>query len=727
MAKKHRKDRAAASTAGAAGAAPGNRFPAWLVWPVAGAWIFFVLKSYYARSPLNLGYLAAMLAPGQYAEGLLRVLPGHLLSLAAAAFFFFACFALGRAALRAEGLSFAGALEEISLSCGAGLGLLAAYVFALSALKLLYLGPVAAFLALAAAGGVYQLRTDPLARGEGAGSAGALGPVDLAALGALLLALLLNLAGALGPEIFYDALVYHLAVPNYYVLHHGFAPMPYNFYSNLPFTHGMLYAAGLLLKGSALTKLINYGAGIVTVLAVLAFGARHFSLRAGLWAALIFYTVAHAMFASWAAGTEALLTLFSTLALYAVLTRGDGADRRLWLAACFCGLAMGVKYTGIFTSAGVMLLYAWSDRARPAAAARNLALFTLLAAVFTGPWLVKNWLYTGNPVFPFALKLFGAGATADPQKLSEFAVHAAQIGPFSPKGWLLTHWKVTMGQVPNSEYFTPLFLALLPVLFLLSAPAGPALAGLWIFFLAWWLGWSVSSTMVRFLMPAYPAAGLLIAGCLFSPGHRALKLALRAVVLGVCLGSLYISALLFYTQGRWRPVAGAIPAEEYLAHTQPTYPYSCYAAIKFINEQTGPGSKTLMIGDEKSFYFKKDFIVSSVYDRTAAAEYAAAAKDGADLYARLRGDGVTHLLVNTADAIRLGREYRMFYWDARARAAFDEFWGAHARSVFAFEDAQNGRVFNRVEVYELLDRLPPGTPPAFNPVKEIIMKSLEAR
>jgi len=724
MAKRHRKERGIAPLP-AGGAAAADRFPAWLVWPAAGAWFVFVLKSYYSRYPLNLGHLAALLSPGQYTEGLFRVLPGHALTLLAAAFFFFACFALGRAALRAAGFSFSGALEEVSLSCGAGLGLLAAYVFALAAFKLLYSWPVAVFLVLAAGLGVYQLRAAPPAPAER--GAAALGPIDLAALAALLLALLLNLAGALSPEIFYDALVYHLAVPNYWVIRHGFEPMPYNFYSNLPFTHGMLYAAGLLLKGSSLTKFINYGAGALTVLTVLALGARHFSLRAGLWAALIFYTAAHAMFASWSAGTEALLTLFSMLALYCALNRKEGEYRWFWLAACFCGLAMGVKYTGLFTSVGVMLLYAWSDRARPAAALRNLAVFTLIAAVFTGPWLVKNWLYTGNPVFPFALKLFGAGATADPQKLAEFAGHAAQIGPLTPKSWLLTHWRVTMGQVPNSEYFTPLFLALLPVAFLLAAPAGPALAGLWLFFLAWWLGWSVSSTMVRFLMPAYPAAGLVLAAYLFSPGHRALKLLLKAAALGVCLSALYISAVIFYTQGRWRPVAGAVPAEEYLSHTQPTYPYSCYAAIKFVNEHTGPGSRTLMIGDEKSFYFKKDFIVSSVYDRTAMVEYAAAAKDGGDLYARLRADGVTHLLVNTADAIRLGREYRMFYWDARARGVFDEFWAGHARSVYAFDEAQGGRVFNRVEVYELLDRLPAGVSPAFNPVKEIIMKTLDAR
>lgn len=726
MAKKHRKEGRAAAAAPAPAAPAGReRFPAWLVWPLVLGWAGFVLKSYFARFPLNLDPLAMMLAPGQYTETLFSVLPGHLLNLLAAAAFFFACFSLGRAALRAAGFAFAGAFEELSLSCGAGFGLLAAYVFVLASLKLLYLWPVAAFLLLAAGLGAWQLRAAPLARAEG--GPGAFGPFDLAALAALLLALLLNLAGALGPEIFYDALVYHLAVPNYFVIHHGFAPMPYNFYSDLPFTHGMLYAAALLLKGPALAKLINYGAGLLTVLAVLAFGARHFTLRAGLWAALIFYTVAHTMFSAWSTGTEALLTLFATLALYAALNRPAGGARWLWLAAAFCGLGMGVKYTGLFPTLGVMLVCSWQDRERPAAALKNLAVFTLIASVFTGPWLVKNWLYTGNPVFPFALKLFGAGATADPQKLTEFAGQAAQMGPLSLKSWLLTQWKVTMGRVPNSEYFTPLFLALLPTAFLLAAPAGPALAGLWIFFLVSWLGWCGTSTMVRFLMPAYPAAGLALAAYLFSPGHKELKAVLKAAALAVCLAGLYVAALIFYSQGRWRPVAGAVPAEEYLAHTQPTYPYSCYAAIKYINEKTAPGSRTLMIGDEKSFYFKKDFVVSSVYDRTAIVEYAAASKDGEDLYARLKADGVTHLLLNTADAVRLGRDYRMFYWDARARGVFDAFWDRHARSVFAFDEAQGGRVFNRVEVYELVDRLPPGVTPAFNAVRDIVMPGVAGR
>ncbi len=729
MAKRHRKTGRQTAPLPArqeAAAEEKPRFPSWLVWPAAGGWAAFVLKSYYSRLMPRLDALSAMLAPGQYTAGLAGVLPGHLLNLLAAAAFLFSCFSLGRAALKTAGLSFRGALEESVLSCGTGFGLLAAFVFLLSVFKLLYLWPVAGFLLLAAAAGVIRLRRDPLPPAEAA--PGGLGPWDLAALAVLLLAMLLNLAGALAPEIFYDALVYHLAVPNFFVIKHGFAPMPYNFYSDLPFTHGMLYAAALLLKGAPLAKFVNYSAGVLTAAAALAFGARFLSLRAGLWGALIFYTVCHAMFASWSSGTESLLMLFSTLGLYAALLRsGAEDDRPLWLAAVFCGLAMGVKYTGFFPTVGVMLAYAWSDRARPGKALRNLALFTLIATLFTGPWLVKNWLYTGNPVFPFATGLFGSGPTADPAKLRDFISQAAQMGHLTPLSWLLTPWKVTMGQVPNSEFFTPLFLAFLPLLFLLGAPAGAAAAALWTFFITVWAGWSVSTTMVRFMMPAYPAAGLLLAAYLFSGGLRALKAVLKAAVLVSCLASLYWAGYIFYTQGRWRPLTGAVAAEDYLSHTQPTYPYSCYSGIKFINEHTPPGSKVLMIGDEKSFYLKRDFIVSSVYDRTAIVEYSSAAASGDDLYARLRADGVTHILLNPADAIRLGRDYRMFYWDARAQAVFHDFWSRHLLGVFSFSETEGGRVFNRIEVYELTDKLPPGVPPAFDVMKEIIMKNIDVK
>lgn len=720
MAKKHRKGAARP----AAIPEVRERVPWWVAWPIFAVWGFFVFKGYYSRFPVDPDSLFVMLSPQQYAAGIWHVVPGHLLNLALAAFFMFSCFSLGRAALMAAGFKFRAALEDVAFSIGAGFGLLAAYVFLLAAFKVLYAWPVAAFLIAGCLSGLAGLRARPLAQFEGLpGSA----PLDLAAVALLGLAALLNLAGTLSPEIFYDTLVYHLAVPNFYVLNHGFARMPYNFYSNLPFTHGMIYSAALLVSDEVLAKFVNYASGLLSAAVVMAMGARYFSRRAGLWGALVFYTIGHAMFSSWSAGTEALLMLFSTLAVYAVLNRSEEEPRWLWLAAVFCGLSMGVKYTGLFTAVGVMLAYAYSGRGRPVSALKNLALFTLIAAVFIGPWLVKNYAYTGNPVYPFAAGLFGVGQNSDPQKLKEFAGHASQLGAFNAGNWLMNPWNETMGLVPNSEYFGPLLLFLLPGLFLIAAPAGPSLAALWVYFLAAWITWSLTSTMVRFLMPAYPAAGLIIGAYLFSPGHKGLKLAIKTAVLAACFAGLYWAGRIFYAQGRWQPLCGLVSKDDYLGHTQPTYPYSSYSAVKFINDKLPADAKVLMVGDERSFYLKKRFIVSSVYDKNALVEYASASKDGADLYARLRADGVTHLLINTAEAIRLGRGYRMFYWDARARGVFYAFWALHAREVFAFDEKQGGASINRVAVYEIVDALPAGSPPQFNLMKEVVMKNIDAK
>ena len=231
--------------------------------------------------------------------------------------------------------------------------------------------------------------------------------------------------------------------------------------------------------------------------------------------------------------------------------------------------------------------------------------------------------------------------------------------------------------------------------------------------------------MVRFLMPAYPAAALLIAAALEGKGQRALRRALSYVTLASCALGLYWAGLIFYSQGRWKPVLGLVSRTDYLSNTQPTYPYSHYAAIEFINQKLPAGAKTLIIGDGRSFYFKKDFVVSSVFDKTPIVEYAAASRGGEELYARLRAEGITHLLINAAEAIKL-QGYGVLYWDARARGVFDEFWASHAVEVFGRDETQGGRFLNRVAVYEIAQKLPRGTPPAFNVMKEVIMRNIEA-
>lgn len=718
MAKKHRKGAAPAQVP-----AERPRFPGWLAWGAFLLWGGLVFKTWLAKMPPDLNSLFVMLEPGQYLSGaLLKVLPGHLAALGAGLFFVAACAGLGRfllgAVLRPGAMT---ACEEASFSAALGLGVFGHLVLALAAAGLLSRGPVNALQGAALLLGIYARRRWPIPGEEAPAPAFRPSFSDVLALALLGAALLLNLAGALSPEIFYDSLVYHLAVPGYYAIKGSLTDMAYNLYSNLFLLHGMLYSAGLLLKDEMVPKLLNYAAGLLSVLAVAGLGRRHLGPRAGLWAALVFYAVPHAMISSWSAGTEWLLTLFSVCAFAAALRHEPGTYRFLLLAAFLSGCGMAVKTTGLFPAVGTALVLLYRARQDRAAALKGLLLFGLVASLPVLPWLAKNWLYRGNPFFPFLTSVFGLSG-ADPAKLHGFMVETRQMGALELKQWLLHPWNVTMGLLPNSQYFTPLFLALLPLLFLLR-PAAPF--SFWLFFLCGWLLWSFASTMARFLMPAYPAAALLIAAGLQGRDHPALRKALGYAVLAACALCLYWSGLILYSQGRWRPVVGLVDKEAYLSDTQPSYPYSHYSAIRFVNDKLPPGSKVLLVGDARSFYLEKEFIVGSVFDKNPLVEYAAAARDGGDLYARLRADGVTHLLVNVAEAIKLGQGYGMFYWDARARAVFDAFWDAHAREVFGRDEVQGGRFLNRVAVFELVPRRERGERPPFNLLRDIVMRNLQ--
>ncbi|MCX5785184.1 MAG: hypothetical protein NTX59_05810 [Elusimicrobia bacterium] len=737
-----------------------DRFPGWLAWTAFCVWGFIVLRSYFSVFTPDLHSIFVILSPQQYSLGGFKIVLEHISNIAVALAFMFANFALGRLALRLSGFRFLNALEETVFSAGLGMGLLSVFVFLLGIFKLLYFRAVAVPLGLLFVAGIYDLFRHPLPKTEPFHPSPGLG--DLAAMSILFFAMAINLLGALAPEIFYDSLIYHLAVPNFYAIQHKITLMPYNAFSNLPLTHGMLYLSALLIKGVSLAKLVNYSALTLTAAAAVGIGVRYFSWRPGLWAALIFYTVFHTMVSAWSAGTEILLTFFSILAIYSVMVHnttvnnarigensgaplpsepagpqaeqaphffqtgqsaGRAAGKRwLWLAAVFSGLSMGVKYTGLFTAFGVMLVYAFNERKNISAAVKDLAIFTLIASLFIGPWLVKNYAYTGNPVYPAMTDVFKSDSYTDPAKLKKFLGESRQMGKFKITEWAAAPWNATMGKTANSEYFTPLFIFLLPLCFLLAAPAGAPLLSLWLFFLAVWLTWSGSSTMVRFLMPAYPAAGLIISAYLFSGTHRALKAALKAVVLLLCLTGLYWSTLVFYSQGRWKPVFGQVTKDDYLSHTQPTYPYSHYAGIKYINEKLPPDSKTLIVGDGRSLYLEKNFMISTAFDKTPLVEYAMASGSGAELYARMKAEGLTHILLNVAEGVRLARDYGMFYFDARTLAVFNDFWAAHVKEVYSYDEVQGGRPINKIEVYELVDNREPVSAPPFNYMSEVIMK-----
>ncbi|MDQ7773654.1 MAG: glycosyltransferase family 39 protein [Elusimicrobiales bacterium] len=723
MGKKSRKEKRREAAPAALPPAT-SRFPAWLAWAAVLGWGGLVLHSHYSALPPQSQVVLPALSLSQYLPASAAAVGRSALLLLSGAVFTAAAVMAGGLLSR---LFYRGStlLERGLFSFGAGLALLSLSFTALGFAGLLYKWSVLACGAALAGFGFFVHaeagRREPPAQsppGE------PLSAADTLLLFLLAGVLAMNLAAALGPEIFYDALVYHLAAPAGYNLAGGIEHIPYNLYSNLPMAHGMLYSAALFLGGDVCAKLLNFSAGLFSALAAFALGRRLYGRRAGIWAAALFYCVTHVMVSSWSAGTDTLLTLFSALALFSAL-RAEGEGRYGWLALAglMAGMAMGTKYTGLFPVLGAGAAYIARERRFDRAMIRELAFTGLIAALVVSPWLAKNWAYKGNPVYPFMTSVFGADPLSSPEKIKGFLAETRQMEGFELKRWLLHPWEVTMGRAGNSEFFSPLFLALLPVCFLLAAPSAAA-PPLWAYFLTVWLTWSLSSSMVRFLMPALPAAGVLMAGALSGRSLSGLKGAARwAMLASFCVSAAW-GAVIFHSQGRHLVPLGYETREEYLPKTRPFHSYSSWRAYDYINRNLPADAKVLVIGDARTFYLERPHLASSVFDLNPAVELASASRGGGELYSRLREAGVTHMVLNVAEAIRLGRSYRTLYWDEAARRTFYEFWDSHAVEVQGWTEADEGRFSNRVAVYEIAEARP-GRPPAFNLLRDVVMRAID--
>lgn len=90
-----------------------------------------------------------------------------------------------------------------------------------------------------------------------------------------------------------------------------------------------------------------------------------------------------------------------------------------------------------------------------------------------------------------------------------------------------------------------------------------------------------------------------------------------------------------------------------------------------------PGDAVVLcLGEPRAAYLQRRFIAPSVYDRQPLAAWVREARDPAGVAARLKAEGVTHLLVNEVLLKREGVE-RILPWTPAERARFDGFTAGH--------------------------------------------------
>src|SRR5437016_1717876 len=114
-----------------------------------------------------------------------------------------------------------------------------------------------------------------------------------------------------------------------------------------------------------------------------------------------------------------------------------------------------------------------------------------------------------------------------------------------------------------------------------------------------------------------------------------------------------------------------LPEHDYLATAHYSYPIPDYEGLVWMNQNLPAGSKAMIAGDARSFYTRIAVVPSSIFDTQPIVLVAREAHSGADLARLLRKQGVTHLFLNFAEAIRT-ESYGNFSWDQESWAVFDD-------------------------------------------------------
>lgn len=558
----------------------------------------------------------------------------------------------------------------------------------------------------------------------------------------LALAVVTSIISTGAPEIFFDSLVYHLALPQHYLLHGRIMPTPGNLYSGIPFGMEMLYGLALALSDERLAVLLHCSFGIAAAAAVWAWLRRHAGQAAGILGALIFFTCPVAMYSGWQSGvdlTAAFYLMLGFIALSSGLETLEPGRQRAWAVAAglYLGFALGVKYTVAPMGAAFVLAQLWLG-ARRGIPARHAAWLAATAAAAFSPWLLKNFLFYGNPVYPFANKFFGPSGPANWELfLQDARSRDLILALSSPSGWwdlFIQPWVVSVPIREISDWLGPVFLMLLPGALVLRWRKNPELpiAELAAAVLAavGYCAWLATSTLPRFLVPILPlivcVTILVVERGLFPSWLR--RVWWVAALMASLLNFQMVMKSGGLALGKWDVLRGRVSRTAYLESEHMSYGAPYYAAMVFINKLPR-NAKVLFLGESRSYYCERDRIATTAFDHNPFWTAVRAAQSAGDIHARLKALGVTHVFVNEGQLFVHSAFPAVMPQDLVVTAKFGEFWARYLRKVFEKrETTTQGVVTGSLVVYELR-AAPADDPKSFpgNPFWNVLGAMLKAR
>ncbi|MDY6791272.1 MAG: glycosyltransferase family 39 protein [Thermodesulfobacteriota bacterium] len=211
------------------------------------------------------------------------------------------------------------------------------------------------------------------------------------------------------PPVSRDALTHHLAVPKLYLKHGGIYEVPELEFSYYPMNLDLLYLIPLSFGNDIIPKFIHFSFALMTAWLIFNYMKKRIDTCHALFGVILFLSLPLIIKLSITVYVDHGLIFFSTASIICLLKwiEKDFSVKYLIYSAIWCGLALGTKYNGLIVffllTLFVPFLYlrcTHDKTSRQLKAIGYGATFLFISLLIFSPWMIRNTIWTGNPIYP---------------------------------------------------------------------------------------------------------------------------------------------------------------------------------------------------------------------------------------------------------------------------------------------------------------------------------------
>ena len=537
------------------------------------------------------------------------------------------------------------------------------------------------------------------------------------------------------PPVSRDALTHHLVVPKLYLQHGGIYEIPSIVFSYYPMNLDLLYLIPLYFGNDIAPKYIHFFFALLTAGLIFYYLRKRLGNEWGLFGTLLFLSLPLIVKLSITIYVDLGLVFFSTAALLSLLEWIENRFQLkfLLLSATCCGLALGTKYNGLIVLFLLTLFIPFiyinnykknfnvKDRVNRTILLKNQVnalgfgtIFFLMALLVFSPWMIRNYVWKTNPIYPLYDNLFNrpislsSNTQSDNQNI-ELAEKSKQTSKVKSSRWSSfairkviygeKWWEIALipvriffqGQDDNPKYFdgklNP-FLFFLPFFAFIQLNKDSVLLRsekkIFIFFAILFLLYGVSTTSIRtrYVSPIIPPLVILATFGL----HQITMMInqrkkVQATWIGsafiICLAAMILSLNASYILKQFRHVdpfsyiSGRMSRDTYIAKYRPEY-----SIYQYINRHLPNNVKILgLFLGNRGYYSERDLI----FGVNEFQKLVNRAESEKEILNELRDEGLIYLIIR----FDLFNQWTNKQFDDRKKEMLKIFFDEHVKQILA--------------------------------------------